>query len=259
MASERSALPTASVCSRAWLPAAAAAAAGLTGLDGKPIGTFATPTVAIDGDGMIWENLTLANTAGPVVQALALCVAGDRSVFRRCRFLGWQDTLRADSPREGPAARQYFAECYIEGHVDFIYAAGVAVFDRCHVHAKADGFLTAASTPEKAPFGYVFLDCKITAGPDVEKGFYLGRPWRPYAATAFLRCELPDKLIRAGWHNWGKVENEQTARYAEYKNTGPGADISQRAPWARQLTDTEAAAYSVRNVLGGADGWNPSR
>ncbi len=227
---------------------------------GKTLPTPDSATVLVRAADFGAENITFENTTPREarVQALALYVTGDRAVFRRCRFLGWQDTLRADSPREGPAARQYFAECYIEGHVDFIYAAGVAVFDRCHVHAKADGFLTAASTPEKAPFGYVFLDCKITAGPDVEKGFYLGRPWRPYAATAFLRCELPDKLIRAGWHNWGKAENEQTARYAEYKNTGPGADISQRAPWAKQLTDTEAAAYSVRNVLGGADGWNPS-
>jgi pectinesterase len=92
----------------------------------------------------------------------------------------------------------------------------------------------------------------------VVKGFYLGRPWRPYAATAFIRCELPRQLRPETWHNWGKPENEKTARYAEYRNTGPGADRTARVCWARELTDAEAAAYTVQNILSGADGWIPT-
>jgi pectinesterase len=131
------------------------------------------------------------------------------------------------------------------------------VFDRCRVHCRADGYITAASTPENVPYGYVFLDCTVTTAPEVVKGVYLGRPWRPYAATAFLRCDLQGTIRSEGWHNWGKVENEATARYAEYKNTGPGADPAKRVPWARQLSDAEAAAYTVENILGGTDGWKP--
>lgn len=227
---------------------------------GKTLSTPDSAVVLIRASNFTAENITFENTTPREarVQALALYVTGDRAAFRRCRFLGWQDTLRADSPKGGPASRQYFSACYIEGHVDFIYAAGVAVFDRCRIHAKADGYLTAASTPAEAPFGYVFLDCVVTAASEVTKGFYLGRPWRPHAATAFLRCELPAKLAPAGWHNWGKAENEKTARYAEHKNTGPGADTSPRVPWAKQLTDAEAAAYTMENILGGADGWRPA-
>jgi pectinesterase len=182
----------------------------------------------------------------------------DRAAFRHCRFLGWQDTLRADSPHGG-IGRQYFSDCYIEGHVDFIYAAGTAVFDHCHIHAKADGYLTAASTLQNNPFGYVFLDCQVTAGPLVDKGFYLGRPWRPYAATAFIRCELPDKLQPDGWHKWNETTNHLTTRYSEYKSTGPGAHPEARCDWSKQLTDDEAKAYTVTNILQGADGWNPAR
>lgn len=184
-------------------------------------------------------------------------MTGDRAVARHCRFLGWQDTLRADSPK-GKSARQYFTDCEITGHVDFIYSAGTAVFDRCRIQARADGYITAASTPETTPFGYVFLDCIITTGPDVVKGTFLGRPWRPYAAVAFLRCELPSQIRAEGWHNWGKAENEKTARYSEYKNTGPGADTAKRVTWAKQLTDTEAAVYTLQNILAGTDGWNPA-
>jgi pectinesterase len=228
-----------------------------TGPDGKLLSTRDSSTVLVQAANFTAENITFENTTTREarVQALAMYVEADRAVFRNCRFLGWQDTLRADA--RGSIQRQYFTQCYIEGHVDFIYAGGTAVFDRCHIHAKADGYITAPSTPETAPFGYVFLDCKVTAGPDVQKGFYLSRPWRPFGATAFLRCELPAQVRPEGWHNWDKVENEKTARYAEYRNTGPGADTAKRVPWAVQLTEEAAKAYTVENILTGKDGWNP--
>jgi len=229
------------------------------GSDGKALSARDSATVLVQAADFTAENLTFENTTTREdrVQALAMYVEADRAVFRKCRFLGWQDTLRADAPR-GRIGRQYFADCYVEGHVDFIYAAGTAVFDRCHIHVKADGYITAASTPETTPFGFVFLDCTITAGPAVEKGFYLGRPWRPFAATSFLRCQLPAGVLPAGWHNWRREENEQTARYAEYKSTGAGANPADRVKWARQLTATEAEEYTVETILKGEDSWNPA-
>ncbi len=240
------------------------------GINGAKITTTDSATVLIQATDFTAENVTFENTTTleQHVQALALYTTGDRGVFRRCRFIGWQDTLRADSPRPAgvtepdaprPAgnARQYFAECYIEGHVDFIYAASTAVFDRCHIHCLADGYITAASTPEAAPFGYVFLDCKVTTGPKVTNGTFLGRPWRKHAATAFIRTELAGNIRAEGWDNWRNPANEQTARYAEYGSTGPGAQPDKRVKWAKQLTDEEAAAYTVEKILAGADGWNP--
>lgn len=226
--------------------------------DGKFLATADSATVLVQAADFTASNLTFENTTPreAKVQALAFYVTGDRAVLRRCRFLGWQDTLRADAP-PGRVARQYFRECEITGYVDFIYAAGTAVFDRCHIHARADGYITAASTGETTRFGYVFLDCRITAGADVVNGVYLGRPWRPFAAVAFLRCELPAPIRAEGWHNWDKLESEKTARYSEYRSTGPGANATARVPWSRQLTDEEARAYTVRNVLGGDDGWDP--
>jgi len=240
------------------------------GADGKKIPTPDSAVVLVRGANFTAENLTFENTTRPEerVQALAFYLTGDRAVLRRCRFLGWQDTLRPDSPRpdntqpDAPrpngGSRQYFSECYITGHVDFIYAAGTAVFERCHIHVLGDGWITAASTPQGAPFGFVFLDCRITAAPEVKRT-YLGRPWRNYAAAAFLRCELPAQIDPAGWHNWDRAEAEKTVRYAEYQSTGPGANPAARVKWAHQLTDEEARAYTVENVLGGADRWSPAR
>lgn len=226
---------------------------------GKTLSTPDSATVLIQANDFTAEHITFENTTTREqrVQALACYVTGDRAVFRHCRFLGWQDTLRADAPKGGKA-RQYFRECEITGHVDFIYAAGTAVFDRCRIHCRADGFITAASTPPDAKYGYVLLDCTITAAPEVERGVFLGRPWRPYAAVAFIRCELPAAIRPEGWDNWGKASNETTARFVEFGSTGPGARPDARVKWARQLTAEEAAAFTPENILAGTDGWKPT-
>jgi pectinesterase len=223
--------------------------ANLPGPDGKPIGTFRTPTVQVDGDGMIWENVTIANGAGPVGQALALRVDADRIVFRKCRFLGWQDTILVNR------GRQYFSDCYIEGHVDFIFGGAVTYFERCHIHCLKEGYITAASTPAGQAHGFVFADCKITGAEGVHS--YLGRPWRIYAQTVFLRTEMSEVVRAEGWQNWGKPEAEKTTYYAEFGSTGAGANPSKRVSWAKPLTSDDVAALAPDRVFAGQDGWNP--
>jgi pectinesterase len=232
--------------------------ANLPGPDGKIIGTFRTPTLQIDGDGMIWENLTIANDAGKpgprpdgpaVAQALALRADGDRLEFRGCRFLGWQDTILVNR------GRHYFADCYIEGSVDFIFGAATSYFDRCHLHVVGDGYITAASTPKDTAHGLVFADGKITGAEGVKT--YLGRPWREFARTIFLRTEMSAAVRPEGWHNWNKPQAEQTAFYAEFGSTGPGGIPDARVKWARRLTADDAAVLTPARVLGGVDGWNP--
>ncbi|HVS30059.1 MAG TPA: pectinesterase family protein [Thermoanaerobaculia bacterium] len=236
----------------------AALHANLPGRDGKPIGTFRTATVQVDGDGMLWENITIANAAGepgprpgapPVGQAVALRVDGDRVVFRRCRFLGWQDTILVNR------GRHYFAGCYIEGNVDFIFGGATAVFDRCHIHSLENGYITAASTPHGTEHGFVFIDCRISGAAGVKT--YLGRPWRIDAKTVFLRTRMSSVVRPEGWHNWDKPEAEKRAFYAESGSTGDGASPSTRVRWAKTLTARQVAALTPAKILGGFDGWNP--
>jgi pectinesterase len=224
--------------------------AGLTNFDGKPIGTFRTPTALIDADDFTAENITFRNSAGPVGQALALRVDGDRAAFRNCRFLGWQDTILLNR------GRQYFENCTIDGHVDFIFGAATAWFEKCHIECLGDGYITAASTPADQPFGFVFANGTIT-GDKPEARTYLGRPWRMHASTIFLSTEMSEVVRPEGWNDWKKPETHQTARYAEFNSTGPGGNSTSRAGWVKQLTKAEAAAITQEKVLGGTDGWKP--
>ncbi len=163
--------------------------------------TFATPTVFIQANDFTAENLTFANSAGAVGQAVALTIMGDRGIFRNCRFLGYQDTLLPQ------AGRQYFDRCYIEGATDFIFGGSAAYFDHCTIHATGNGYLTAANTPKDQRYGYVFDHCKIDGAENVTT--YLGRPWRPYAATVFLNSEISNVVRPQGWNNWNDPAREK--------------------------------------------------
>ena len=224
--------------------------AGIKGEGGREIGTFRTSSTTIEADDFTAENITFENSAGPVGQALAITIIGDRCVFRNCRFLGWQDTVLSQ------VGRHYFENCYIAGHCDFIFGGATAFFEDCHIHCLRNGYITAAATPQQQPYGYVFSNCKITGqSPDVKT--YLGRPWRWYASVIFMNTEMSDVVRPAGWHNWGQPDREKTSRYAEYNSIGPGANPQARVPWARQLTEKETEEITVEKVLGGLDEWNP--
>ena len=223
--------------------------ANMIGVDGKIISTFRTPSTFIDADDFTVENITFENSAGPVGQALAIRVDGDRVVFRNCRFLGWQDTILINR------GRQYFENCYITGHVDFIFGAATAFFENCHIHVLRDGYITAASTPPQQQFGFVFSHCRITGEPSAKA--FLGRPWRPYASTIFLNTGMSEVIRPEGWNNWNQSEREKTSRYAEFGSTGAGARLNERVKWGKQLTEAEAKSITLQKVLSGPDNWNP--
>ena len=216
------------------------------------MGTFRSYTLLVQGNRITFENLTVENNAAQLGQAVAVHMEGDRIIFRNCRLLGNQDTLYGGRS----ASRQYFVNCYIEGTTDYIFGPSTIWFEACTVHCKKNSYITAASTPEDQDYGYIFNRCKITLADGVNK-MYLGRPWRPYGMTLFMNCELPQGITPEGWHNWGKEENEKTARYMEFNNSGPGAATQKRVKWAKILTKSQAEPYTLANVMKGCDGWLP--
>jgi len=218
---------------------------------GENMSTSGSSSCYIYAPDLICENLTFENTAGRVGQAVACFVSGDKVIFRNCRFLGNQDTLY----NFGKHCRQYFENCYIEGTVDFIFGSSTAVFNRCTIHSLSKGYLTAPSTPQDEAYGYVFIDCRLTAADGVEK-VYLARPWRPYGKSVFIHCEMGDHILPVGWHNWNKKDAEKTCFFAEYENTGAGAATKkERAKFSHQLKNLKG--YSIEEILAGEDGWNP--
>lgn len=212
--------------------------------------TSASFSAYIGGHDFYAENITFANSFGIGSQAVAVLVEADRVVFRRCHFLAWQDTLYAKN------GRQYYRDCYIEGHVDFIFGQAAAVFENCEIHSKRDGFIAAPMrfAPDESG-GFVFNKCRLTSS-NTKDGVFLGRPWRDYGRTVFLDTEMDSHIRPEGWNNW-LPEREKTAYFAEYRSTGKGANAKTRVKWSHQISETEAKVFSTENFLKGTDGWNP--
>lgn len=224
----------------------------IPGTDRK-MGTFRTYTVRVDGNDITFRNITIENNAARLGQAVALHTQGDRLAFVNCRILGNQDTVYTG----GINTRLYFKDCHIEGTTDFIFGPSTAWFENCTILSRTDSYITAASTPQDVEYGYVFNRCKIVAAEGVSK-VYLGRPWRPYAHTLFMNCQLGKHILPVGWHNWSNTQNEKTTRYCEYDNHGEGAATKERAAWTRQLTKKEAAKVTLENVFRQNGGWTPN-
>jgi pectinesterase len=255
--------------------------------DGTTKNTFLSYTMIITGRDVTVENMTIRNDAGPgseVGQAVALYAAGDRGTFRNCRLIAHQDTLfcgpvmpkvaahalpyrlpvTCESVGDAPltSARQYFEDCFIQGEIDFLFGPFRCWFERCTLvcndrGATLNGFYTAANTPVGQPHGFVFHACHLTGENCADATVYLGRPWRAFARTVFLDCTMDACVHPEGWQDW--AEKPVTWRYAEHDTKGARADLTCRHPGATQLSDAEAEALTIAEVLGGADHWQPDR
>ncbi len=216
------------------------------GSTGYEMGTSATSTVFLYASDFLAENLTIENSSGEgkdIGQACAITVDGDRVAFINCRFIANQDTIYT----YGKNQRQYYRDCWIEGTTDFIFGASTCWFENCTILSKKNSYVTAASTPEGTAYGYVFNNCKLIANEDAQK-VYLGRPWRSFAKTVFINCELGEHILPEGWHNWNKPYAEKTTFYAEYGSRGPGAR-GERVKWSHNIKSKDLKNYTPENVL----------
>lgn len=217
----------------------------------KKITTFSSYTVLIQGNDIHFKNLTIKNASCNEGQAVALHVEGNRFIAINSNIVGCQDTLLTD----GDNSYQYFENCFISGTTDFIFGPATAVFKDCIIESKKNSFVTAASTPQYHKFGYVFMNCKLIATEHAKK-VYLGRPWRPFAKTVFLNCQLGSHIVPEAWDPWIDPrfpDKDKTVFYAEYKNTGIGAKPEKRVSWSHQLTSKEAKSYTLKNIF---ENWN---
>lgn len=241
--------------------------------DGSKRGTFNTATVRTYGKNIILRNLSIYNEAGDgkiVGQAVALYTDGDNICVENCNIIANQDTIftgplpqcnidgtttgmgpRGDFPRT--SGRHYFKKCYIEGDIDFIFGGAMALFEECTIfsHDK-EGYITAASTPEKQQYGYLFLKCKILGQKNKDAKVYLGRPWRNNAKTVFINCQIDSHVKEELWHDWNKIDAHKTTFYAIDNqtlenfayNSSAEKILKKIAPWSKVLTNEQGADYT---------------
>ena len=240
--------------------------------DGSKRGTFRSYTFFVYADNFTASNLTFENAAGfgdEFGQAIAVYAEGDNITIRNCKILGHQDTLftgplpmkeKQPGGFTGPTidgirrvVHQLYEDCYIAGEIDFIFGSATAYFKNCTLFAlnrnqEINAFYTAPSTYEGQAFGYVFESCTFT-GNCPPKSVALSRPWRIHAKTVLLNCSYSDQIIDEGFTDWNKPESHETVYYAEYNGHGEGFKPEKRAAYVHQLNESEAALYTLENVM----------
>lgn len=238
---------------------------------GERLGTFRSYTFLVNTDDFVCRNITIANTAGfgdKVGQAIAVYAEGDNITFTDCRILGHQDTLftgplpHSEIIKGGFRGPTEFAErktghhmflrCYIEGEVDFIFGSAAVYFEECELFSidcgkDINGFVTAASTYKGEAYGYVFNRCRFT-GNCPENTVYLGRPWRDYAQTVLIDCEIGSHIRYGLFHDWDKTAARETVFYGLYNCFGKGFSMSGAEPFVRELSRSKAEEILRRIV-----------
>ncbi|TVU10064.1 hypothetical protein EJB05_43571, partial [Eragrostis curvula] len=219
-----------------------------------------TAIVSVHGDGFLAQDICIENQAGPRMengQAVALLCSGDRCAVYRCSLKSYQDTLYAVSNK------QFYRECRISGTVDFVFGDASAVFQKCELLArlplqKQRNTITAQGKDRAdSNTGFIFQNCTVAADDDLSHSqaaveTYLGRPWKAFSRTVFMQCSFSGIVHELGWLQWEKDPVPDTLFYAEYKNTGPGADVSHRVKWPgfHVLHDaTQVVSFTVANFI----------
>lgn len=245
--------------------------------DGNPLETFRTATLKICGNDIKIKNLSVVNRSGngrDFGQAVALFTDGDRMEFYNLKLLAAQDTLFVGPQPECknnqedtlPAedtkvvARQYFKNCYIRGDIDFIFGGATAYFDQCEIFSQYNiteddektknsmkGYVAAACTYRGQKHGFVFHQCKFTSDCKKET-IYLARPWRIYAKTVFVECELGEHIHREVFHDWDKEKSHNASFYGLCNCTNFGKKAL--CDWAHEIKPDRAGEYDIANVLG---------
>ncbi|KAJ4976118.1 hypothetical protein NE237_001224 [Protea cynaroides] len=220
--------------------------------NGEDIGTYDTATVAVESDyfcatEITFENTVVAAAGKEGMQAVALRVSGDKSMFYRVRVLGSQDTLLDDR------GTHYFYKCYIQGSVDFIFGEARSLYQDCTLLSTAEEFGAIAASHrnfENEKAGFSFVNCRVKGTGSI----FLGRAWGRYSRTVYSYCDLDDIINPLGWSDWGDPSRRRTVQFAEYRCKGNGANPWGRVPWSKSLSYEQARPFLDRAYIEG-DQW----
>ncbi|CBI36882.3 unnamed protein product, partial [Vitis vinifera] len=226
--------------------------------------TFNSATFAVVAQGFVAVNITFRNTAGAAKhQAVALRSGADLSTFYLCSFEAYQDTLYTHS------LRQFYRECDIYGTVDFIFGNAAVVFQNCNLYPRLplsgqfNAITAQGRTDPNQNTGTSIHNCVIRAADDLAASngttkTYLGRPWKEYSRTVYMQSNMGSLINPSGWSIWSGDFALSTLYYAEYNNTGPGSNTSNRVTWSgyHVIGPSDAANFTVGNFLLGGD-WLP--
>ncbi|VVA89756.1 unnamed protein product [Arabis nemorensis] len=219
--------------------------------------TFNSATFAVTAPNFVAVNITFRNTAGPEKhQAVALRSGADFSVFYSCSFEAYQDTLYTHS------LRQFYRECDVYGTVDFIFGNAAVVLQNCNLYPRKpmpnqfNAITAQGRSDPNQNTGTTIHNCTIKPADDLASSnytvrTYLGRPWKEYSRTVYMQSYIDGFVEPVGWRGWNGDFALSTLYYAEYNNTGPGSNTTNRVTWPgyHVINSTDAANFTITGLF----------
>lgn len=228
-------------------------------------------------------------------QALALNTVGDRIALNNVALLSYQDTwITTSTQKNRHYIKNSLIEGAVDFIYNGgdVYLDG----DTLEINRPSGGYIVAPNHTADTKWGYVFKNNVLRAHPGVNvTDIWLGRPWHNQPKTVFINLQTFINIPAKGWYEtmgglpslWADYntvdangnpvdlsQREDTYYYTQYYKMVDGEKViatsrpeaSDMPNWTEEkvygtaknyLTDEEAALYTIKNVMGGDDNWQP--
>ena len=228
-------------------------------------------------------------------QALALNTVGDRIALNNVALLSYQDTwITTSTQKNRHYIKNSLIEGAVDFIYNGgdVYLDG----DTLEINRPSGGYIVAPNHTADTKWGYVFKNNVLRAHPGVNvTDIWLGRPWHNQPKTVFINLQTFINIPAKGWYEtmgglpslWADYntvdangnpvdlsQRQDTYYYTQYYKMVDGEKViatsrpeaSDMPNWTEEkvygtaksyLTDEEAAQYTIKNVMGGDDNWQP--
>lgn len=233
---------------------------------------FYAEDLTLENEFDYWGTMAGQSSSSGAGRADVFYDRGNRSIMKNVALKSYQDTYYSNNA--SPDYRGYFENCDFYGVVDYICGNGNIWFEKCNLilRDRKSNNIAAPSTEIDQEWGYVFNECSIKPESDnmirfTDKDWTLARAWNNSPACTYLNTKMYTQPQSYGWGR--SMESNLMLRFHEYKSID-GADnmlslvtrsLAACVPAAGSddviLSDEQASGYTLRNVVGGTDGFEP--
>lgn len=202
----------------------------------------------------------------------------NRTVCKNVSLWAYQDTYVSNNQN----GKFYFEDGILRGRTDYLCGKGDVYYNNVELWiCEKGGYLAVPSQPKK--YGYIFKDCTIkdaTEAKDLNGNYALGRPWGKGTPIAlYIDTKMEAIPSAAGWNEMSGGYPKRFAEYNSYTSTGSVVDLKDRKKvydaydskdgdnYVNRRNETagdpilaaeEAAFYTVENIMGQDDDWDPT-
>ena len=232
-----------------------------------------------EATGTYFQDLKMYSSMGDAKgRDIVLNDQSNKTICKNVNLWAYQDTYVSNNQN----GKFYFEDGILRGRTDYLCGKGDVYYNNVELWiCEKGGYLAVPSQPKK--YGYIFKDCTIkdaTAAKDLNGNYTLGRPWGKGTPIAlYIDTKMEAIPSAAGWNEMSGGYPKRFAEYNSYTSTGSVVDLKDRKKvydaydskdgdnYVNRRNETagdpilaaeEAAFYTVENIMGQDDDWDPT-